>query len=415
MDLALSQRIDYSVPALSGSTSSEYTQQFFDYDALGRKIAETTLVGGKSLETRFEYDGHSEVIRVTSPAGQGGSLVTSISRDYEPSLFYSVNTLQQGVELADGAVADLATVVWYDRFSGLKRYERDARGYLSAYAYDAIGRPVMTSKPDDEDPLKADPLQGVSFLADNPTTTIAYDDASFDVTAEGTRGQREVYDFDQAGRLLAIDKTARKLDADGVPILTDPQVQKTLVGYDGWGNIILIVDPNGHRTDYTYDLMKRLSGIIYPVDFGTRPEKKIVYDYKTNSQATTDERGFVSIEYFDMAGRKVGTLAYPDAPGGVGRSVSTSARYDGMGRVAIAIDELGEAAGELAEELALDLAHGLLGALVGSASCAKRALPRGAQHARFIADGHPLHGLSRCGERFIARGDNGSAAPRPRR
>ena len=127
----------------------------------------------------------------------------------------------------------------------------------------------------------------------------------------------------------------------GTPIPADPQIQKTIVGYDGWGNITSIVDPNGHKTEYSYDLMKRLSGIVYPADSGIRPEKKIVFDYLTNTQTTTDERGYVSIEYFDMAGRKIGTLAYPDVPGTGGRSVGTSTSYDGMGRAANTVDELG--------------------------------------------------------------------------
>ncbi|MCX7030153.1 MAG: hypothetical protein NTU62_08545, partial [Spirochaetes bacterium] len=340
MALPLAQRIEYSAP--SGPSATASTQQYFDYDALGRRIAETAVVGGKPLETLYEYDSHSEVTRVTSPAGQGGSQVTSISRDYELSLFNIVTTTREDVELAGGAAGtDVETVVWYDRYSGLKRYERDARGYLSAYAYDAIGRPVETIRPADEDPLRADPLQGVPFLADNPTTAVAYDDSTFNVTVRGVRGQHEVYDFDQAGRLVAVEKTVRKLDADGSPVEADPQVQNTTVGYDGWGNITSIVDPNGKRTDYRYDAMGRLSGIVYPVDSGARSDKKIVFDYSTNTQTTTDERGFVSLEYYDMAGRKIGTLAYPDEPGAHGRSVSTSTSYDGMGRVAIAVDELG--------------------------------------------------------------------------
>ncbi|HXK37229.1 MAG TPA: hypothetical protein VJ553_06630, partial [Candidatus Paceibacterota bacterium] len=270
MDLQLAQWIEYSVSDESQPTRT--TRQFFDYDALGRRIAETAFVGGRPLETLYEYDSNSEITKITSPVGTGGSLVTRIDRDYTPSRFSIVTTTREDVELAAGAAGtDLETVVWNDRYSGLKRYERDARGYLSAYAYDAIGRPVETIKPDENDPLNADPLQGVAFLADNPTTRIIYDDASFDVTVEGARGQREVYDFDQAGRILAIEKTVRRLDAEGLPILTDPQVQKTLVGYDGWGNITSIVDPNGHQTNYTYDLMKRLSGIIYPAGSGTQP------------------------------------------------------------------------------------------------------------------------------------------------
>jgi RHS repeat-associated protein len=341
MDLATSQRITYSVPAVFGSATTASTQRFFDYDALGLRVAETSLVSGAALEMRFDYDEHGELTRVTSPAGQGDSLVTSISRDYSPSLSYIVTTVKEDVELSDGVTTDLETVVWYDRFSGLKRFERDARGYLSSYAYDAIGRPTETIEPADDDPLGADPLQGVSFLSDNPATRIVYDDAAFDVTVEGPRGQRETYDFDQAGRPAAIEKEVRKLDAGGSPLPADPQVQRTVVGYDGWGSITSIVDPNGRRTDYAYDLMRRLSGIVYPADTGPRPEKRIAVDYSTNTQTTTDERGFVSVEYFDMAGRRTGTLAYPDEPGTAGRAVRTTTRYDGMGRVALTIDELG--------------------------------------------------------------------------
>ncbi len=304
MDIPLARRISFSVPAVVGAATISHQDTWYAYDTLGRKIAETVQASGRSLETRFAYDSNSELIRSESPSGMGDSLVTRIERDYSLDRYYLVRTIREDVDLAAGTTADLTSVVWNERASGLKTYERDARGYLSAWTYDAVGRPTRVIKPDDADPLNADPLQGAAFLADNPTTTIVYDDSAYTVTVTGPRGQQTVYDFDQAGHLESIKRTVRRLDEEGRPLATGAQVQETLVGYDGWGNITSIVDPNVHRTDYRYDAMSRLSEVEYPSDDGQRPRRTISFDYSTNLQTTVDERGYVTIEHHDMAGRR---------------------------------------------------------------------------------------------------------------
>ena len=341
MDLPIHQRVRYSIPEAAGGATEGSQNTWYQYDGLGRKLAETAEVGGRQLETRYDYDACSDLIRTVSPVSAGKARSTRIARDYAPANYYDVRTTTEDVELTSGTTADLESAAWYDRFSGLKIFERDAWGYLSAWEYDAVGRPTRVIKPDDTDPLNADPLQGTAFVADNPTTTIVYDDVAYTVTVTGARGQQTVYDFDQAGRLEKITSTVRKLDEAGLPLATGAQVQETLAGYDAWGNITSIVDPNGHRTDYRYDATGRLSAIEYPADSGPRPSKTIVFDYGANRQVTTDERGYVSIEQFDMCGRRIGTTAYPDQPGGVGHEVTTSTAFDGLGRESVTTDELG--------------------------------------------------------------------------
>lgn len=341
MDLPLAQRISYSIPEAAGSGTEAQQDIWYRYDSLGRKTAETAEVSGRRLETRFVYDGHGELIRMESPARSGDTLVTRIERDYSPERFYLVRMVREDVGLGTDTAADLESVVWHDRYSGLKVFERDARGYLSAWTYDAIGRPTKAIKPDDADQQNADPLQGTGFLADNPTTTIVYDDVTYTVSVTGARGQCIVYDFDQAGRLEKITRTVRRLDEEGRPIAAGAQQQETAVGYDGWGNITFIVDPNGHRTDYRYDALSRLSEIEYPADDGPRPRKTMSFEYSTNTQTTIDERGYVTLERSDMSGRRIATTTYPDLPGGKGRAVSTSTVYDGMGRASVSTNELG--------------------------------------------------------------------------
>jgi RHS repeat-associated protein len=341
MDLLLSRRVDYSIPTLSGSESTGSSVTYFDYDTLGRKTAETAVVSGRNLETRYEYDACSELTRLTMPVKTGDSLVTRMERDYSPPAFYTVRSIQEGVDLAQGSSTDIETMVWYERYSGLPRFERDGRGFITVREYDGIGRPTRTVKPADDDPPYADPLQGTSFMADNPSIFVSYNDSAFDVTVTGQRGQVAVYDFDEAGRLLGIEKRVRLMDSNGSPLDTNLQVQITRAGYDGFGNVTSITDPNGNRTDYGYDVMGRLSRITYPPTDGARASKTMSFDYSTNTQTTTDERGYVTVEHFDMAGRKTETCTYPDQPGAGGGLVTTSTYYDGIGREAISIDALG--------------------------------------------------------------------------
>jgi RHS repeat-associated protein len=341
MDLPLVQRVSYSIPETGGGSTGARQNVWYRYDSLGRKTAETADISGRRLETRFSYDGKSELIRTVCPAGNDGSVVTRIERDYSPPSHYIIRTIREDVELADGVSADLESVIWNDRSSGLKVFERDARGFLSAWSYDAVGRPTKVIEPDDSDPLNADPLLGTAFLSDNPTTTIVYNDSTYTVTVTGARGQETVYDYDQAGRLEKITRLVRRLDDEGRPLASGAQAQETLVGYDGWGSITSIVDPNGHRTDYRYDALSRLSEIEYPAGDGPRPRKTISFDYSTNRQTTVDERGYVTIENYDMADRRIATTSYPDLTGGKGRAVTTSTLYDGMGRESVSTDELG--------------------------------------------------------------------------
>ena len=59
--------------------------------------------------------------------------------------------IEKAVRDAAGQTADLITRMQHEHISGWKLWERNPRGYVTAYEYDSLGRTTRIIAPDDDD------------------------------------------------------------------------------------------------------------------------------------------------------------------------------------------------------------------------------------------------------------------------
>lgn len=110
----------------------------------------------------------------------------------------------------------------------------------------------------------------------------------------------------------------------------------SLSGYDLSGNVIYSVDPNGNRTDTTYDPANRPTHVKGPAvtdaennDAMTRPETVSVYDRNGNITSVTDPRQVVTETQYDQWNRPRFVIANSNGSGA--DVLKTESRYDAGG------------------------------------------------------------------------------------
>jgi RHS repeat-associated protein len=330
-NLPLAQIVENSLPDEAGGGSTDYRSMYFQYNTIGQKTAQSNWVDGGWAETLFVYEPeHGEIIQTVNPDGH----VTDFAYDYNNPSTYYITATELAVKQADGTTRDLSSVTAYQRYSGFRAWEKNARGFVTEYDNDNLGRQIQIIKPDDNDVAGWDPREGIaSFRSGNLQTNVVYDDIGFTATSTGNQGQVVTYIYDSLGKLIRIDKENRPRNVQGEIIAGPVEHIITSVAYDAWGNTVSIVDPRGFETNYQYDLMGRTSAVIYPPEEGLRPQKTMVFDYSTNIQTTTDERGNVSYETFDFNEELLKKIQYSS-----GQTIETRAWYDGLGSSVAATD-----------------------------------------------------------------------------
>jgi YD repeat-containing protein len=133
---------------------------------------------------------------------------------------------------------------------------------------------------------------------------IAYNDTDYTSTVTNSRGAVVVYDYNIMGQLEEIRKYNRPRDAEGNIVPGDAEKITTTIGYDKYGNITSIEDPNHHTTTYEYDAMGKMTKITYPeAEDGTIPEKTITFKYPEGILETIDENGNMTSELYDIQER----------------------------------------------------------------------------------------------------------------
>ena len=311
-------------------------QALYKYETNGNLSEKAIRHDNVWLKTTYQYDSIGNITKMTSPSG--------IETDYEYSATYQQALLTK-VSLskltdADGQVKTNVVLkeLGYDPETFRKRWEKDARGYVTEYQYDIIGRETMTVLPDDNDPLDYRPGDGGGPIdrsgsrSDNPVQQLTYKDADQTTTVIDPMGNRTDYIYDSFEHLMEIIKFKKTL---GVPYA----YSRVKVRYDDQGNIHEIISPEGcknpdqefkYKTKYLYDEANRLSKIIYP-DFTEdqldNPFKYYSYNDVTNEVTVTDENGYETVIKKDPVDRVIEQIAgyRTDVP------VTTKFSYDALG------------------------------------------------------------------------------------
>ncbi|MGQ9779218.1 MAG: RHS repeat-associated core domain-containing protein [Bacillota bacterium] len=314
----------YTPLGSDGRPGYRLLQTFYDYNEYGQVTQKAVWDGERWRITRYAYDPATHyLVETVEPDGQ----VTHFTYD---EWGFPASVVKKDVRDADGNSSDIITRTGYDRMTGWKVWEKDGRGYVTEYRYDALGRVVATVLPDDDDDPAWDPASGPSFLrANNPVQRVVFDDLALKTTVIDPLGNKVTYDYDTRGYLVEIVKSTKAEERYAV----------TKLVYDAYGRIVEIVDPNGnapgvaeaykYTTRYEYDALGNLKKVVYPDEtpaWTDNPTKTYLRDLVAMKTTITDEEGKITEQYHDMEGRihKEVKLSYQG-------NIETVTVYDGAG------------------------------------------------------------------------------------
>lgn len=302
-------------------------------------------------------------------------------------------TFADGGSDNDYVVADAIRIDRIDGYDTAGRLERttDFRGIHSVFTYDAFGRATQTRVLDKNDNPNAPALPPVALSTvdydqhGNVQRLVIYDvvglaavpvtipaDPRSLITSHPTFVQVTEYQYDSTNQLVAtIGKQARADGSNGdvstrtsydgagrVRFVQDEMSRETELIYDVYGrlqetrlpnpddesandrstttreydavgNVIALIDPNGHRAEFAYDLRDRRTASIDALGNVTRT----LYDAVGQVVGTIDALGQAIFASYDDRGRlKLQSLADPDGAGPLA-APQTSYEYDAAGNI----------------------------------------------------------------------------------
>ncbi|MGJ3239861.1 MAG: DUF6531 domain-containing protein [Anaerolineae bacterium] len=295
----------------------------YQYDSAGNLLAIITPDARQAL--RYQYNVLDQLIAQTDGDGFTTRYETALDTVSNRINYHIINALGERTSYIHDTLGRLRQVIDADR-NGSETYRYlltyNARGNLIALN-DNLGQ-GRTLTYDFASNLLTTTLNDVA------TTTYSYDDGlrltnvadpggaitryTYDrydniISATLPTGTNYSYDYDNLGRLIHVidpnDNSTRYLyDADRsaitVRLASDDQV---IYQYDEAGNLIAVTDPrdSNNRTEYQYDDLNRLMGVITPSGAITRYEYN-ASDLLTRIIAPNDLQ--TSLTY-DLSGRIV--------------------------------------------------------------------------------------------------------------
>ena len=388
------QVLSSSIDSSAGITVT----QSYSYDSRGNRLSQSDANGNVTV---FGFDALGRKISETSADPDGSGVLTAIStsNSYDVTSQLVAATLNDGRssrtvydkrqrELRQIAPDGSYTLVSYDA-AGNKASETDSLGRIGRYVYDSRNRLVAMRLPDGSTTrLRLDGGGRIAAKTDQvgATTSYGYDklgrkiletqpdpDAAGSLSAPATAwgydsrgnlqyvtpffvGQSGVmagasdrsthYDYDALGR-----KTKEtQADPDGTGPHTRPA---TSYGYDADGNLVSVTDPRGYTTSYSYDFLGRKVTETSADPDGTGPLtsliQRFVYDRAGNLRfevapggASEANTAFTTEHVYDALNRKISTIqADPDGTTGPLTRPTSTRSYNASGFLASSTDPLG--------------------------------------------------------------------------
>lgn len=301
------------------------------YDGAG-DVTTRTVGGSQVTQTTFDLEGHPIDV-VVDPAGlnrdthatydAAGRLVgTSLSdgsrtESVTSSLDANGNVVTQSVN--DGST-QLVTDYTRDQ-RGLPIGVTDPRGaatgnapaYTTNSTYNELGLLTSTTAP----PVTVE-QQGSQPTTERPQTVYGYDVFGDLTDVRDPNGNITHVDYDAASRPVETDEPA--YTPPGSSATLHPVIKRT---YDKAGDLTSLTDPNGNTTNYEYDYAGNVITKTGPTLNGTRPVTHYTYDADNELTGVTDPTGAVTNYDYDAMGRLV---AATQTVGGV--ALVTSYAYD---------------------------------------------------------------------------------------
>jgi YD repeat-containing protein len=317
------------------------------YDARQRLTSRT--VGGET--TTYEYDGVSQLTRITLPDGSflsygydAAHRLTGMQDSLGNRISYTLDamgnrTLEEVRDPANQLAQTRSRI-----FSSLNRLfqELGAQNQTTEYTYDNQGNVTSIKDPIDRTTANAyDALNRLRQVTDpaSGVTQYAYNGLDALTHVSDPRSLVTGYAVDGLGNLNVQSSpdtglTTSTYDAAGNLLTqTDAKGQVTSYAYDALNRVTLIKFHDGSKQAYAYDqganAIGRLSSIT-ETDPASQVTSAIAYSYDQHGRVTSEARTVGGIQYvlgytYDSAGRLSG-LTYPS-----GRTVSYG--FDALGRV----------------------------------------------------------------------------------
>lgn len=313
-----------------------YTE--YEYDQLGNKTKEVKDVNGVELQTTYEYNNQSELIKITEPSGRwtktirdGRGLVVQniigydthdiLITDYE----YDSNKNLIRQANSDGTVE----LFEYDDFNRLiKRQKLNTNGPYSVYEYDNFGNITRETSFDVNDVMLSDIRteynvlgrvwrQKVLALPDYP---------------DNTNDRIILYQYNSKGNVIrTIQKGYGSTDSNDP---NEPNDVKNTTIYDKLARTITTIDGTGSQISFTYDKDGKIFTTTDPNGFVTTN----YYDHAGRLQKVKNPEGHYKLYYYDSLGRNTKEITY-DCNGTPENSNDDFAleqlwiEYDGIGNI----------------------------------------------------------------------------------
>ncbi|MCX4755684.1 LamG-like jellyroll fold domain-containing protein [Kitasatospora purpeofusca] len=323
------QRIDYDAAGhpVTVTTGGGAGTTTLGYDADARVVS-TTVRGATDLVTATEYDADGNQVRAVSK-DRAGTVLTAVDSRYDTAGRIVASTAHTGTE-------DLTTT-WTRDGRGLITASTDPRGnapgadpvaHTTDYAYDAAGRPVLTTAP----PVAVE--NGGAPATTRPTTAAAYNTYGDLMLGRDALGTLTAYDYDPNGR-----PNSRTVSGYRPPGSSTPLTFSTAVSYTASGRIASVLEA-GRTTTFGYDQLDNQLTRTEPKADAAAPAGvwKSAYDPLGELLTATDPTGAVATATYDDLGRQVTTTAVLRKP----RTAYTSTTgWDDAGHPVTVTDPLG--------------------------------------------------------------------------
>ncbi|MDR5774170.1 MULTISPECIES: hypothetical protein, partial [unclassified Caballeronia] len=311
---------DNASVTLTGSTRASI-MQFTPTDNKGNALANVqtlTLMYRQSTQKDNDYERPYTTVTLTRDgAGRflfdAGALPTNVEYEYrylakdaagnvlmERQSYFLTGTRNNPVTNVDivGVIDELAKDMTIDRLQHHNAFgevsgERDGRGNWTYSSYNTMGMLVLKAQPQ----VSVTLANGVQTTV-NPLTHFYYDRTGNLVGLLDANGHLSTQQYNYGTATPSISKS---WDALGY---------SKVYQYDGFSNLRASTDELGRRTEYRYDAKNRLIEVDRPVlTNGQRSVERYEYDDLDQRIAHTDALGGREKTYYDADGRIVKTVS----------------------------------------------------------------------------------------------------------
>ena len=290
-------------------------QQTTTYDAQNNP---TSFIDGRTNGTAYGYDSPGNLTSITRP---GGSTI-QFARNPQGLITSVTNARGKRTTLGRDTAGNLTSI-------------SSPLGAVTTIAYDAASRPTSL----------VEPRGNVAGANPNDyTTTYTYDPVGNVLTATDPLGHQTSWTYDAAGNVTsrtdANSHTTTYLydPANRLVSVTAPGGTQTSYTYDAVGNLLTKQDPNGHTTTFAYDTANQLTSVtttnnkLWTFAYDANGNLTRVVD--ANGNATSDPNDGITNYSYDVLNR-LSSISYSDG------TPSVSYSYDAAGNRTSMIDGAG--------------------------------------------------------------------------